>query len=238
MDSIINITAEGSQNEYHILTTLKGDVNQSEYQQIPRMSEKRVADDQHSATALDRAVETPYTSVKVLLSKTSEDQPLGMSRLNDEPRRIQRAREESQEDALDSVRHFFAPGNGQEQAVWTRSINETPTTTGSATIETYTITTTPLSLLFQPPQWQPMLEQQTPALFFPMGSLLDPLQLLPVDHRCGYREFQRVRLVCLPMKILSQVRVIFMHPLHYLRKRYQKNLGDEWRIYIPLNSLE
>ena len=143
MDSIINITAEGSQNEYHILTTLKGDVNQSEYQQIPRMSEKRVADDQHSATALDRAVETPYTSVKVLLSKTSEDQPLGMSRLNDEPRRIQRAREESQEDALDSVRHFFAPGNGQEQAVWTRSINETPTTTGSATIETYTITTTP-----------------------------------------------------------------------------------------------
>ena len=84
------------------------------------MSEQRVADDQPSATALDRAVETLYTSVKVLPSRTSEYQPLGMSRLNDEPRRIQRAREESQEDALESVRYFFAPKNGQEQAVQTR----------------------------------------------------------------------------------------------------------------------
>ena len=102
-----------------------------------------MADNRPSAIALNRAVETPYNSVKVLPSRTSEHQPLGTSRLNDEPRRIQRAREESQEDALESVRHFFAPENGQEQAVWTRPINETPTTTGSATIETHTITTTP-----------------------------------------------------------------------------------------------
>ena len=106
------------------------------------MSEQRVADDQTSVTALNRAVETPYTSVKLLPSRTSDDRLLRMSRLIDEPRRIQKAREESQEDALGSVRHFFAPGNGQEQAVWTRSINEAPNTTGSATIETHTIATT------------------------------------------------------------------------------------------------
>ena len=117
MDSTINITSEGLQNEYEILTTLKGDVNQSESQQIPRMPEQRVAGGQPSATALDRAVETPNTSVKVLPSRRSEGKPLRMSRLNDKPRRIQRAREESQEDALESIRHFFAPGNGQEQAV-------------------------------------------------------------------------------------------------------------------------
>ena len=42
MDSTLNITNEGSQNEYDILTTLKGDVNQSESQQTPRMSEESV----------------------------------------------------------------------------------------------------------------------------------------------------------------------------------------------------
>ena len=132
MDSTLNITPEGSQNGYNILTTLKGDVEQSESQQTPMIPEQKVADNQPSATALDRAVGTPYTSVKVLPRRTSDDQPLRMSRLIDEPRRIQRAREESQEDALESVRHFFAPGNGQKQAVWTRSINEAPTTTEGA----------------------------------------------------------------------------------------------------------
>ena len=46
MDSTLNVMPEGSQNEYDIPTTLKGDVNQSESQQIPRMSEQRVAGDQ------------------------------------------------------------------------------------------------------------------------------------------------------------------------------------------------
>ena len=142
MDSTLNITPEGSQNGYDILTTLKEDVDQQVSQRTPRMSEQREADNQPSATALDRAVETPYVSIKVLLRRTSDDQPPRTSRLIDDPRRIQRTREESQEDALESVRHFFAPGNGQEQAVWTRSIKEAPTTTEGATIETHTITTT------------------------------------------------------------------------------------------------
>ena len=44
MDSTLNITPEGSQNGYTILTKLKGDVDQSESQQTPRMSEQRVTD--------------------------------------------------------------------------------------------------------------------------------------------------------------------------------------------------
>ena len=54
---MLNITSEGSQNGYNILTPLKGDVDQSESQQTPRMSEEKVADNQLSATALDRAAE-------------------------------------------------------------------------------------------------------------------------------------------------------------------------------------
>ena len=109
MDSTLNITPEGSQNEYTIPTTLRGHVDQTESQQTPKTSEERVADNHTSSTALDRAAETPYTSIKVLPKGTSDDQPPRISRLFDEPRRVQRAREESQEDALESVRHFFAP---------------------------------------------------------------------------------------------------------------------------------
>ena len=68
-----------------------------------------MADNHPSATASGRTPETPYTSIKVLPRRTSDDQPQRISRFFDEPRRVQRAREESQEDALGSVRHFFAP---------------------------------------------------------------------------------------------------------------------------------
>ena len=95
-----------------------------------------------STAASDGAAETPYTSVKVLSGRTTDEQMLRVSRLTDAPRRVQHIREASQEDALPSARHFFAPGNGQEQAVQARSLDETPTTTGGATIETPTITTT------------------------------------------------------------------------------------------------
>ena len=52
----------------------------------------------------------PYTSVKVTSERTSDRQ---RTRQTDIPRRVQRMREASQEDALASARHFFAPGNGQ-----------------------------------------------------------------------------------------------------------------------------
>ena len=64
-----------------------------------------------STTALDRAVEMPYTSIHVFSGRTFDDQWPRTSRLIDEPRKIQHAREASQEDALESVRHFIAPEN-------------------------------------------------------------------------------------------------------------------------------
>ena len=78
----------------------------------------------------DRAVETPYTSVKVLSERTPDEQ---MSKPTDIPRRVQYTREASQEDALVSARHFFVPGNGQGQAISIGSPEEVPiTTTGGA----------------------------------------------------------------------------------------------------------
>ena len=37
---MLNITPEGSQNEYNIPTTIRGDVDQTESQQIPKTSEQ------------------------------------------------------------------------------------------------------------------------------------------------------------------------------------------------------
>ena len=61
-------------------------------------------------TLPDRAEGTPYTSVKVISERTPDGQ---MARCTDIPRRVQQMRGVSQEDALVSARHFFAPGNGQ-----------------------------------------------------------------------------------------------------------------------------
>ena len=101
-----------------------------------------MAHNYHSATALDRAAETPYTPLKVIQRRTSDDQPPKISRFFNEPRRVQRAREGSQNEVLESLRHFFAPVNynganwsGQEQAVEIRSHNRAPTTTVGTTIE-------------------------------------------------------------------------------------------------------
>ena len=73
-------------------------------------SETEMVSTQPSATLSDWAEGTPYTSVKVTSERASDRQ---RTRQPDIPRRVQRMREASQEDALASARHFFAPGNGQ-----------------------------------------------------------------------------------------------------------------------------
>ena len=139
IDSMLNITPEGSQNEDNIPTTLRRDVDQTEFQQTPKTSEQRVADNHPSATALDWAAETPYSPITLIPRRTSDGQVPRTSRLFDGPRSIQSAREEGQEEVLESVRHFFAPvnyngaiGSGQEQAVQIRSGNGAPSTTVGA----------------------------------------------------------------------------------------------------------
>ena len=72
--------------------------------------------------------ETPYTSVKVTSEGISDRPRAGQA---DIPRRVQRMREVSQEDALASARHFFAPGNGQRWVVLLGLPEEVPITTTS-----------------------------------------------------------------------------------------------------------
>ena len=95
---------------------------------------------------LDQAKEIPYTSVKVTSEEISDRPRVGQA---DIPRRVQRMREASQEDALASARHFLALGNGQSWVVSLGLPEEVPiTTTNGITSEistpaiTFTISTT------------------------------------------------------------------------------------------------
>ena len=108
MDCTVNVTLEGSLID--ILTASRGNVDQTEAQQMLEVPEQEIRSNHPSTTILVGAVETPYTFVKVLSERTPDEQ---MSRPTDIPRRVQHMREASQEDALASARHFFAPGNGQ-----------------------------------------------------------------------------------------------------------------------------
>ena len=117
---------------------------------------------------LDQAEETPYTSVKVIPERTSDGQRVGQV---DIPRRILRTREVIQEDALASVRHFFASGNGQNQVVMSGLPEEVPTTaTGGTTLETSTPAITSTIPTTSTATTTTGAEVGSPRSFLPNGS--------------------------------------------------------------------
>ena len=141
MDSTLNVTPEGSLSNMPAAT--RGNVNFTEAQQTLGAPKSERVNTQPSTTLPDRAEETPYTFVKVTSERVSDRQRNRQPYIS---RRVQRMGEASQEDALASARHFFAPGNGQIQVVSLGPSEEVPiTTTSRATLETYTpATTTPV----------------------------------------------------------------------------------------------
>ena len=87
---------------------------------------------QPSTTMLDPMEETPYTSVKAVPERGSNELIIKQV---DPPRRILGTREASQEDALALARHFFASVNGQNQVVTLELPEGVPTvTTGRKTL--------------------------------------------------------------------------------------------------------
>ena len=153
----------------NILAATKGNVNLMEAQQMPKAPETEMVSTQPSAALSDQAKGTAYTSVKVTSERASDRQRTGPT---DIPRRVQRMREASQEDALASARHFFAPGNGQNQVVSLGPSEEVPITTTSGT----TLETSTLAITFTVPTTTSTTttatkaEMGSPRSFLPNGS--------------------------------------------------------------------
>ena len=100
MDLTLNITPEGSLGD---LPAAVGGIEETRggTQQIP--GNKRSP----SSNVITSTAETPETHLKVATEISSTQV--------ESPRRIQRTREASKEDAIASTRHFFASVNGQNR---------------------------------------------------------------------------------------------------------------------------
>ena len=115
-----------------------------------------------STTIMTPTEETPYTSVKTVPGRDSNEQSTSQV---EPPRRILRSREASQEDALASARHFFASANGQNRVVTSELPEEVPAvTTEGATAITSTIPTTSATTTITG------TEAGSPRVFLPNGS--------------------------------------------------------------------
>ena len=165
---------------------------------------------QPSTTLIDHPDEAPYTSVKTVPRRGSDEQKAGQV---DIPRRTLRTREASQEDAMASARHFFVSINGQNQVVTSELPEGAPTVaTGSTTLTpTPAVTIYYSNYFYHHPQ---LLRLEVLECFFQKDHLLDPMQQLPVDHKHGCAEFQKVGQMSLPQMALIPERVVYLS-LHY-----------------------
>ena len=165
MDSTLNVTSEGSLSD--LPAARGGDAGFRKEQQAQEASETEMRGAQPSTTMLYPTEETPYTTVKAVLERGSDEQRTGHI---DTPRRILRTREASQEDTLVLAKHFFASVNGQNKVVTSELPEEVPTVaTGRTTLTstpaiTSTIPTTSATTTIAGTQ------AGSPRMFFPNGS--------------------------------------------------------------------
>ena len=122
MDSTLNVNPKGSLSN---LPAAVGDVEESrrkqEAQQTP---EKEIQDVCLSTNVVSSTEETPNSFVKTVSGRDLSEQELNQI---EPPRRIQRTREASREDAIALIRQFFATVNEQNQLVMSELPVEVPT---------------------------------------------------------------------------------------------------------------
>ena len=229
MDSNLNVTPEGSLS--NIPAATRGNVNLTEAQQMLRAPETEMVSTQPSTTFSDWAEGTPYTSVKVTSERASHRQ---RTRQTDIPRRVQRIREASQEDALASARHFFAPGNGQNQVVSLGPSEEVPiTTTSGTTLETSTLAITSTVPTTSTTTTATEAEIGSPISFLPNMSPSRPT----VTATCRPQTWvQRISegwtSVPPPDGTESEESDLHKPPLSS-KEEVPENLGHKWRVLHP-----
>ena len=108
MDSTLDVNPEGSLSD--LPAAVGGAEDSRREQRTQEASEIEMRGTHPSTTIVTPTEETPYTSVKTVPGRDSIEQRTSQV---EPPRRTQRMREASREDALASARHFFATMNGQ-----------------------------------------------------------------------------------------------------------------------------
>ena len=158
-----------------------------------------------------------------------------MSRLPDIPRRVQHTREASQEDALASARHYFAPGNGQDQAILIRSHEETPSiATGATTIDTSTFTTTPTVLATSTTAIAADVGMGSSSPFLPNGSPSRPTATATCRPQTWVQRISE-GWTSVPPPDDTELGESDLHvPPSSVEEVAPENLGHKWRVLHPL----
>ena len=151
MDLTLNITPEGSLGD---LPAAVGGIEETREgtQQIPE--DKRSP----SLNVIALTAETPETHLKVTTERCSTQV--------ESPRRIQRTREASREDAIASTRHFFASVNGQNRTTTELPAETTTDVSGGNAQHITVVSTTPIATETETPE----AETRSPRTFLPNGS--------------------------------------------------------------------
>ena len=228
-DSTLNVTPEGSLND--IPTASRKDVDLAEAQKMLEAPEPEMVSNQPPMTLPDRAEGTLYTSVKVISKRTPDGQ---MTRHTDVPRRVQHMRGASQEDALASARHFFAPGNGQDQAIWIGPPEEVPiTTTGGATVETSTLTITSTVPATSTITTTAGVGMGRPSPFLPNGSPSRPTTTATYRPQTWVHRILEGWTGTLHPDDTELGESELHVPPSSVEKVVPENLGHEWRVLHP-----
>ena len=126
MDSTLDVILEGSPGE--IPAAVEGVEEPGRESRTCQTSEEKLQEVNPSTNVITSAEETPNTLVKMVPGRNVSQQ--GLSQV-ESPRRIQRTRKGSREDAIASTRQFFPSVNEQNQTI----TSELPVKTSAVTSE-------------------------------------------------------------------------------------------------------
>ena len=193
MDSTLNVTPEGSLGD--LQATVGG--NEESREGTHQISEEKLQDGSPSTNVITPTEETPKTLLKVVPDRN-------LSQV-ESPRRIQRTREASREDAIASTRQFFASVSEQNRVTTMELPVETSADASGENAMSLNIPVTSATPVVT--EWK--LEVLGP--FFQMDHPLGLPQQLPVGCKHGYNVLQRDKYMNPLGKVLVQQKVIYQN---------------------------
>ena len=214
MDSMLDITPEGSLSD---LPAAVGGVEEAR-EGTRQVSEKKLQDGSPSTNAMTSTEETPNTLLKVVLGRNlSQVEP---------PRKIQRTREASREDAIASTRQFFASVNEQNQVTTTELPVETSAVTSNGNTMNLNIPVTSVTPIVTE------IETRSPRTFLPNGSPSRPIATATCRPQTWVQHVLEGQINEPSCEGTGSAESSLSEP-YLLAEGIPEELGCEWRVLHP-----
>ena len=214
MDSTLNITPEGSLGD---LPATVGGVEETR-EGTHQVSEERLQDGSPSTKVITSTEETPKTLLKVAPERN-------LSQV-ESPRRIQRTREASREDAIASTRQFFASDSEQNRVTTMELPIETSTdASGGNTMNLNTPITSATPIVT-------VAETRRPRTFLPNGSPSRPTVTATCRPQMWVQHVLEGQINEPSQEGAGSAECSLSEP-YLLAEGILEELGHEWRVLHP-----